>query len=78
MAKNKSYSDDFEDFSTNQQEESTEDIKTFDDLALDSRILHAIASLGWNKPTLIQEKAIPLALEGIKFLFSLFKLFSDF
>ena len=24
----------------------------------------AIAALGWSKPTLIQEKAIPLALEG--------------
>lgn len=26
--------------------------------------LQAIAELGWAKPTLIQEKAIPLALEG--------------
>ena len=27
-------------------------------------ILQAIATLGWSTPTLIQEKAIPLALEG--------------
>ena len=27
-------------------------------------LLQAIASLGWGEPTLIQEKAIPLALEG--------------
>ena len=26
--------------------------------------LQAIATLGWSSPTLIQEKAIPLALEG--------------
>lgn len=26
--------------------------------------LKAVADLGWSQPTLIQEKAIPLALEG--------------
>ncbi|KAG6922086.1 DEAD (Asp-Glu-Ala-Asp) box polypeptide 56, partial [Chelydra serpentina] len=31
---------------------------------LDGRLLQAITELGWAKPTLIQEKAIPLALEG--------------
>lgn len=34
------------------------------DMGLDDRILKAIALLGWNEPTLIQEKAIPLALDG--------------
>ncbi|XP_077325797.1 putative ATP-dependent RNA helicase DDX56 [Lithobates pipiens] len=36
----------------------------FHELGLDDRVLKAIADLGWAKPTLIQEKAIPLALEG--------------
>lgn len=36
----------------------------FYDMGLDDRILKAIALLGWNEPTLIQEKAIPLALDG--------------
>ncbi|RVE73335.1 hypothetical protein OJAV_G00049250 [Oryzias javanicus] len=27
-------------------------------------IQHAVADLGWSQPTLIQEKAVPLALEG--------------
>jgi len=36
----------------------------FFDMGLDDRILKAIAVLGWNEPTLIQEKAIPLALDG--------------
>lgn len=26
--------------------------------------MKAVANLGWSQPTLIQEKAIPLALEG--------------
>lgn len=33
-------------------------------MGLDDRILKALADLGWSQPTLIQEKAIPLALEG--------------
>ncbi|XP_022080556.1 probable ATP-dependent RNA helicase DDX56 [Acanthaster planci] len=36
----------------------------FHEMGLDDRILKAIAKLGWSKPTLIQERAIPLALEG--------------
>uniref|UniRef100_F6VD80 RNA helicase n=1 Tax=Xenopus tropicalis TaxID=8364 RepID=F6VD80_XENTR len=36
----------------------------FHELGLDDRLLKSIADLGWAKPTLIQEKAIPLALEG--------------
>ncbi|XP_054724969.1 probable ATP-dependent RNA helicase DDX56 [Uloborus diversus] len=37
---------------------------SFQDLGLDNRILEAIAQLKWKEPTLIQEKAIPLAMEG--------------
>lgn len=36
----------------------------FHEMGLDDRLLKDIASQGWEKPTLIQEKAIPLALEG--------------
>nr|XP_033805488.1 probable ATP-dependent RNA helicase DDX56 isoform X1 [Geotrypetes seraphini] len=36
----------------------------FHELGLDDRLLKAIAQLSWARPTLIQEKAIPLALEG--------------
>lgn len=36
----------------------------FHELELDDRILKAVAKLGWLQPTLIQEKAIPLMLEG--------------
>ncbi|XP_060712357.1 probable ATP-dependent RNA helicase DDX56 [Hemiscyllium ocellatum] len=36
----------------------------FHEMGLDERVLQAIASLSWAEPTLIQEKAIPLALEG--------------
>ncbi|XP_014478968.1 PREDICTED: probable ATP-dependent RNA helicase DDX56 [Dinoponera quadriceps] len=44
--------------------ESEEKLKDFHELELDDRILKAIAKLGWLEPTLIQEKAIPLLLEG--------------
>lgn len=40
------------------------EIVVFKDMGLDDRILEAISSLKWEEPTLIQEKAIPLALEG--------------
>ncbi|KAL0965265.1 hypothetical protein UPYG_G00279020 [Umbra pygmaea] len=40
------------------------DILQFHEMGLDDRILKALADLGWSQPTLIQEKAIPLALEG--------------
>uniref|UniRef100_A0A669CTF6 RNA helicase n=1 Tax=Oreochromis niloticus TaxID=8128 RepID=A0A669CTF6_ORENI len=33
-------------------------------MGLDDRLLKAVADLGWSKPTLIQEKVIPLALDG--------------
>lgn len=36
----------------------------FHDMGLDDRLLIAISELKWKSPTLIQEKAIPLSLEG--------------
>ncbi|XP_003706720.1 putative ATP-dependent RNA helicase DDX56 [Megachile rotundata] len=45
-------------------EENEEKPKNFHELELDDRILKAVAKLGWLEPTLIQEKAIPLLLEG--------------
>uniref|UniRef100_UPI00398F0376 probable ATP-dependent RNA helicase DDX56 isoform X1 n=1 Tax=Pristiophorus japonicus TaxID=55135 RepID=UPI00398F0376 len=36
----------------------------FHEMGLEERLLQAIAKLSWAQPTLIQEKAIPLALEG--------------
>ncbi|XP_076758657.1 putative ATP-dependent RNA helicase DDX56 [Xylocopa sonorina] len=36
----------------------------FHELDLDDRILKAVAKLGWLEPTLVQEKAIPLMMEG--------------
>uniref|UniRef100_A0A1B6GXX6 RNA helicase n=1 Tax=Cuerna arida TaxID=1464854 RepID=A0A1B6GXX6_9HEMI len=36
----------------------------FHEMELDDRILKALAKLGWQNPTLIQEKAIPLLLDG--------------
>ncbi|XP_008323390.1 putative ATP-dependent RNA helicase DDX56 [Cynoglossus semilaevis] len=36
----------------------------FHEMGLDDRLLKAVADLGWSHPTLIQEKAIPLALQG--------------
>ncbi|XP_056642680.1 probable ATP-dependent RNA helicase DDX56 [Diorhabda sublineata] len=36
----------------------------FHEMELDDRILKAIAKLGWQQPTVIQEKVIPLVLEG--------------
>lgn len=37
---------------------------TFASLGLDSRLLQGIAKLNFQAPTLVQIKAIPLALEG--------------
>ncbi|KAI1451127.1 DEAD-domain-containing protein [Annulohypoxylon stygium] len=37
---------------------------TFADLGLDSRLLQATAHQKWHTPTLVQSKAIPLAIEG--------------
>ncbi|TRY73717.1 hypothetical protein TCAL_11091 [Tigriopus californicus] len=36
----------------------------FHEMGLDDRLLKAIAQCGWAQPTLIQERAIPLILEG--------------
>lgn len=47
--------------STNNDDEERLD---FYDMGIDDRILKAIAQLGWKEPTLIQEKAIPLAIDG--------------
>ncbi|XP_001600943.1 probable ATP-dependent RNA helicase DDX56 [Nasonia vitripennis] len=46
------------------EEETEEKTKQFHELGLDDRILKAIAKLGWLEPTLIQEKTIPLILDG--------------
>ncbi|XP_076631245.1 putative ATP-dependent RNA helicase DDX56 [Colletes latitarsis] len=45
-------------------DESESKPMNFHELELDDRILKAVAKLGWLEPTLIQEKAIPLLLEG--------------
>ncbi|XP_058795423.1 probable ATP-dependent RNA helicase DDX56 [Phymastichus coffea] len=45
-------------------DEQDEKIKQFHELGLDDRILKALAKLGWPEPTLIQEKTIPLILDG--------------
>jgi len=37
---------------------------TFAPLGLDARLLQGVAALGFANPTLVQAKAIPLALEG--------------
>lgn len=41
-----------------------ENESTWTDLGLDSRLLQAIASQNWTKPTLVQSRAIPPALDG--------------
>ncbi|CAG9823976.1 unnamed protein product [Phaedon cochleariae] len=48
----------------NMSVETEEKQCNFHEMELDDRILKAIAKLGWQTPTLIQEKAIPLLLEG--------------
>lgn len=45
-------------------EDSDQQLVEFSQMGLDSRLIRAIDQLGWRSPTLIQEKAIPLALEG--------------
>jgi ATP-dependent RNA helicase DDX56/DBP9 len=44
--------------------ESKEKDLAFSDFDLDPRLLQAISSEGFKEPTLVQRKAIPLALEG--------------
>ena len=46
------------------EEESEEETLTFEDMGLDGRLLKAVSTLGWKEPTLVQEKGIPLALDG--------------
>lgn len=41
---------------------------TFDSLGLHPDLLHALATLGYEKPTPIQERAIPLLLQGLDIL----------
>ncbi|XP_059157870.1 probable ATP-dependent RNA helicase DDX56 [Physella acuta] len=41
-----------------------EETLQFHEMGIDDRILEAISKLGWSQPTPIQEKAIPLALQG--------------
>ncbi|KAF8715607.1 helicase superfamily c-terminal domain, partial [Rhizoctonia solani] len=43
--------------------DSEQSFQTFSNI-IDSRILRALADLGFARPTLVQSKAIPLALEG--------------
>ena len=45
-------------------EDNEKKIVGFHQMNLDDRLLKAIAKLGWVTPTLIQEKGIPLILEG--------------
>lgn len=42
----------------------SEDTLSFHEMGLDDRLLKAISQLSWSEPTPIQEKAIPLALDG--------------
>ncbi|PHH61622.1 hypothetical protein CDD81_8137 [Ophiocordyceps australis] len=44
--------------------ENAENEATFADLGLDPRLVQAVASQNYLKPTLVQRKAIPLALNG--------------
>lgn len=41
-----------------------EDLKVFDDLPLSAEVLKAVKSLGFEAPTPIQERAIPVIMEG--------------
>ena len=50
--------------SQDQMEEEEEEDLAFHEMGLDDRILKAVAKCGWSQPTAIQEKAIPLILEG--------------
>ncbi|XP_015523146.1 probable ATP-dependent RNA helicase DDX56 [Neodiprion lecontei] len=47
-----------------EEEDEEEKPKNFHEMELDDRILKAVAKLGWLEPTLIQEKTIPLLLDG--------------
>lgn len=43
---------------------TTAEEPSFDRLGLDPRLLQAVAKANFEKPTLVQRKAIPLALDG--------------
>ena len=43
---------------------ASKESSTFDSLDLDHRLLQAVAQQNFSAPTLVQSKAIPLALEG--------------
>lgn len=47
-----------------ENDQDGKDVVNFHQMELDDRILKAVARLGWITPTLIQEKSIPLLLEG--------------
>ncbi|PHH73432.1 hypothetical protein CDD82_5478 [Ophiocordyceps australis] len=58
---------DAKDTQTTQDAKGTQDAKsdtTFADLGLDPRLVQAVASQSYLKPTLVQREAIPLALNG--------------
>jgi ATP-dependent RNA helicase DDX56/DBP9 len=42
----------------------SKEVSTFADLGLDPRLLQGIAKQNFKTPTLVQSKAIPLALDG--------------
>ena len=44
--------------------ETDENIVTFDDLGLSKEVLKAVHDLGFESPTPIQERSIPVVLEG--------------
>ncbi|XP_068742794.1 probable ATP-dependent RNA helicase DDX56 [Montipora capricornis] len=44
--------------------DETRESLSFHEMGLDDRLVKAIAKLNWSQPSPIQEKAIPLALEG--------------
>ena len=46
------------------EEDDKKKVFPFHEMGLDDRILKAIAKLGWCRPTMIQERAIPLILNG--------------
>lgn len=50
--------------STDAPEGDNETHTTFENLALDPRLRQALVKENFSKPTLVQSKAIPLALEG--------------
>ncbi|KAK4209793.1 hypothetical protein QBC37DRAFT_429863 [Rhypophila decipiens] len=50
--------------STTKPEQQTTTEPSFDQLGLDPRLVQAVAKQNFEKPTLVQRKAIPLALDG--------------